>query len=51
MKNKSSNVIWVDFKTGRKIDLNNLERPQKPHPIISNMCKGKYISRNKVRHQ
>ncbi len=30
MKNKPSNVIWVDFKTGRKIDLSNLGHPDKP---------------------
>lgn len=38
MRNKSSNVIWVDFKSGRKVDLTNLGHPQKPVQPIPYLC-------------
>jgi hypothetical protein len=41
MKNKASNVIWINFKTGRKIDMSNFGYPQKPVQQIPYLCQKK----------
>lgn len=38
MKSKPSNVIWVDFKTGREIDISHLGHPNKIEQPIPWLC-------------
>ena len=38
MKNKPSNVIWVDFKSKRVINLSDLSHPAKPVHSIPYLC-------------
>jgi hypothetical protein len=37
-KNVKQNVIWVDFKSKRVIDLRELGHPQKPTQPIPYLC-------------
>jgi len=37
-KNVKENVIWVDFKSKRVIDLRELGHPQKPTQPIPYLC-------------
>jgi len=52
MKNKPSNVVvWVDFKTGRKIDLSNFGHPQKPAQQIPYLYCSKNIQQKIARQK
>jgi hypothetical protein len=51
MKNKIPNVIWVDFKTGRKIDMSNFGHLEKPARQIPYLCQTKNISTKIVRQK
>jgi len=48
MKNKVSNVVWVDFKTGRKIDMSNFGHPPKHVQPIPSLCQSKQIAKKVV---
>ncbi len=40
-KNLKTNVVWVDFKSKRVIDLSELGHPQKPTQPIPCLCQPK----------
>jgi hypothetical protein len=48
MKNKMPNVIWVDFRTGRKIDISNFGHLEKPARQIPYLCQSKNVAQKVV---
>jgi len=48
MKNKALNIVWVDFKTGCRIDLSNFRHLANPARQIPYFCQSKNLQQNSV---